>query len=151
MGLSLAHALEFPGKLRLPKDEYMIVQSIYYPGFTIGGMFGEVGAILATAVLAIVTPFGSTEFLLVLAGLLALVIGHIVYWVVIQPVNKVWLKTLEIRARGRRALRCGPQDPAGQDLGAIAQAMGVRAHFACRPRSRRAYGNCDCRCPLSWS
>jgi hypothetical protein len=34
MGLSLAHALEFPGKLRLPKDENMIVQSIYYPGRT---------------------------------------------------------------------------------------------------------------------
>ena len=112
MGLSLAHALEFPGKLRLPKDEYMIVQSIYYPGFTIGGMFGEVGAILATAVLAIVTPFGSTEFLLVLAGLVALVIGHIVYWVVIQPINKVWLKTRKLGpagaaffAAGRKALQ----------------------------------------------
>jgi len=69
-------------------------------------------AILATAVLAIITPFGSTEFLLVLAGLLALVIDHIVYWVVIQPVNKVWLKTRKLGpagaaffAAGRKALQ----------------------------------------------
>jgi hypothetical protein len=75
-------------------------------------MFGEFGAILATAALAIVTPFGSTEFLLVLAGLVALVIGHIVYWVVIQPINKVWLKTRKLGpagaaffAAGRKALQ----------------------------------------------
>ena len=107
MGLSLAHALEFPGKLRLPEKEYMIVQSIYYPGFVIGGMFGEFGAILATAAVLIIMPFGSTESLLVLAGLLALVIGHIVYWVVIQPVNKVWLKTQELGPAGAAFFSAG--------------------------------------------
>lgn len=38
LSLSLAHALEFPGKLRLTKSEYLIVQKIYYPGFTVGGL-----------------------------------------------------------------------------------------------------------------
>ena len=33
MALSLAHALEFPGKLRLKKEQYLAVQPIYYPGF----------------------------------------------------------------------------------------------------------------------
>ena len=42
MGLSLAHALEYPGKRRLDRDTYLAVQAIYYPGFTIGGVFGEV-------------------------------------------------------------------------------------------------------------
>ncbi|TIX44521.1 MAG: DUF1772 domain-containing protein, partial [Mesorhizobium sp.] len=37
MALSLAHALELPGKLRLKEATYRSVQAIYYPGFTIGG------------------------------------------------------------------------------------------------------------------
>ena len=51
MGLSLAHALEFPGKRRLGESAYREVQRIHYPGFTIGGLFGEFGAMLALAVL----------------------------------------------------------------------------------------------------
>ncbi|MGH6841047.1 MAG: DUF1772 domain-containing protein, partial [Methylocella sp.] len=37
MALALAHALELPGKLRLSKEQYLAIQRIYYPGFTIGG------------------------------------------------------------------------------------------------------------------
>jgi hypothetical protein len=33
--LSLAHALELPGKMRLKEATYKAVQTIYYPGFTI--------------------------------------------------------------------------------------------------------------------
>jgi hypothetical protein len=32
MALALAHALELPGKLRLPKDTYLAVQPIYFLG-----------------------------------------------------------------------------------------------------------------------
>jgi hypothetical protein len=56
MGLALVHALELPGKMRLDKETYIAVQSIYYPGFTIGGLFGEVVGIIATLVLLLVTP-----------------------------------------------------------------------------------------------
>ena len=45
MALALAHALELPGKLRLTKEAYYAMQSIYYPGFTIGGI-GEAGGLL---------------------------------------------------------------------------------------------------------
>jgi hypothetical protein len=38
MSLSLAHALELPGKMRLCKESYVKTQTIYYPGFTIGGL-----------------------------------------------------------------------------------------------------------------
>jgi hypothetical protein len=45
MALSLAHALEHPGKMRLGKDDYLRVQEIYYPGFTIGGVAEPAGVI----------------------------------------------------------------------------------------------------------
>ena len=35
MALSLAHVPELPGKLRLDRDTYLKVQTIYYPGFTL--------------------------------------------------------------------------------------------------------------------
>jgi hypothetical protein len=43
MALALAHALELPGKLRLTKAQYLAVQPIYYPGFTIGGVAEPLG------------------------------------------------------------------------------------------------------------
>lgn len=49
MALSLAHALEFPGKRRLDRDAYLKVQAIYYPGFTIGGAFEPLAMIAAFA------------------------------------------------------------------------------------------------------
>jgi hypothetical protein len=96
MGLSLAHALEFPGKLRLPKQTYLAVQAMYYPGFTIGGVFGEFGAMLATFGLWLATPSESGSYWLVLMALLALVAMHAVFWIVVQPVNKIWLKDQQL-------------------------------------------------------
>jgi hypothetical protein len=51
MALSLAHALEFPGKLRLGKDAYLAVQQIYYPGFTFGGFVGELAAAISQSLI----------------------------------------------------------------------------------------------------
>ena len=45
VGLALAHALEYPGKLRLDEQTYTVVQTIYYPGFTIGGIAEPMAAI----------------------------------------------------------------------------------------------------------
>jgi|SRR6185437_4665780 len=89
MALSLAHALELPGKLRLGKDAYLAIQSIYYPGFTIGGA-SEPLSILATFALLILTS-SELAFRLTLAALLALAAVHAVFWLVTQPVNKFWL------------------------------------------------------------
>jgi hypothetical protein len=52
MSLWLAHALEFPGKMRLDGQTYRTVQTIYYPGFTVGGV-GEPLAAVATLALLI--------------------------------------------------------------------------------------------------
>jgi hypothetical protein len=96
MALSLAHALELPGKLRLDRDTYLAVQTIYYPGFTLGG-FAEVGGLPATIVLLALTPSGSAAFWLTLVALAAQVVMHGVFWVVTQPVNKVWLKDQQLK------------------------------------------------------
>jgi hypothetical protein len=43
---AVAHALELPGKVRLPKEAHVTVQQIYYPGFTTAGV-GEFAAFIA--------------------------------------------------------------------------------------------------------
>ncbi len=91
MALSLAHALEFPGKRRLDRDAYLKVQAIYYPGFTVGGAFEPLAMIAAFALL-LYTPLDTTPFWLTLAAFAGLVLAHAIYWVFTHPVNKVWVK-----------------------------------------------------------
>jgi hypothetical protein len=100
MALSLAHALELPGKLRLPREAYIAVQPIYYPGFTIGGLVGEAGGIVATSLLTVATPWGSQAFWLTLAALATLLAMHAVYWVLTHPVNGFWLRGARIARTG---------------------------------------------------
>jgi hypothetical protein len=101
MALSLAHALEFPGKLRLKKEQYLTVQPIYYPGFTIGGI-AEPAVILATLALLFMTPAGTAAFWLVAGALAALVTVQVIFWSKTQPVNSFWLEETEL---GRSATR----------------------------------------------
>jgi hypothetical protein len=100
MGLALAHALEFPGKLRLDEESYREAQAIYYPGFTIGGLVGEAGALLLLPVLLFLLPFGTDRFWWTAAAFACLVAGHAIYWVVTHPVNAVWLKGTDLSAVG---------------------------------------------------
>jgi len=88
MALSLAHALELPGKMRLDKETYYAMQRIYYPGFTIGGGIGEAGGTISTIILLILTPLGSTDFWLTLVALLGLIGMQAVYWLFTHPVNE---------------------------------------------------------------
>jgi hypothetical protein len=99
MALSLAHALELPGKMRLGKDDYLAVQTIYYPGFTIGGVAEPLG-ILALIALLVFTPFGSSRFWWTACALLALVAAHLTYWFVTHPVNNFWTKDIELTGLG---------------------------------------------------
>jgi hypothetical protein len=98
--LTLAHALELPGKKRLDKQAYVAVQSIYYPGFTIGGLFGEFGAIVATMILLVVTPSDTVAHVLTFIALIALLLMHALYWVLTHPVNRVWLGDQKLGSAG---------------------------------------------------
>jgi hypothetical protein len=93
--LALAHALELPGKLRLSKEEYLAVQPIYYPGFTIGGAVGEFGGMIALLILLLLTPYGDAVFWLTAAAFIALLAMHAAYWLVTHPVNNFWLKDFD--------------------------------------------------------
>ena len=64
VALALAHALELPGKLRLSEEEYLRIESIYYPGFTYGGACEFVGLVLLL-IMVLLTPGGTTAFWLV--------------------------------------------------------------------------------------
>src|SRR5262245_12623953 len=48
---ALAHTHELSGKVRLDKERYYGMQSIYDPGFTIGGGIGKAGGTISTIVL----------------------------------------------------------------------------------------------------
>lgn len=95
-GLSLAHALELPGKSRLDRDTYMAVQTIYYPGFTWGGLIGELGGMVLLAILLLLLPAGATSFrwASVALGLLACV--HGAYWLFTHPLNNFWIRDTDL-------------------------------------------------------
>jgi hypothetical protein len=114
MGLSLAHALELPGKRRLGRDAYFAVQTIYYPGFTIGGAFGEPLAIVACLVTALFTTPLSPLFWLILAALVCLLFEHALYWLLTHPVNKVWLQEQSLRGAGAAFFASGGPSPSVQ-------------------------------------
>ncbi len=94
---TLAHALELPGKMRLSKNEYLTVQPIYYPGFTIAG-FAEPAGVLILLLLMFVTP--GTAFWLMLGAFLALLLMHLLYWILIHPINNFWLKDIRLKGLG---------------------------------------------------
>jgi anthrone oxygenase-like protein len=106
MSLALAHTLELPGKMRLDRETYLAVQSVYYPGFTVGGI-AEPLAIAATIALLLTTPTSRGAFWLTLAALVALVTMHAFYWVLTHPVNTFWLKDQPLGRLGGRLFSLG--------------------------------------------
>jgi hypothetical protein len=99
MALALAHALELPGKMRLPEETYRAVQTIYYPGFTFGGI-GEGLGLVSLLVLLFFTPRESAAFWLTLAAFIALTAMHGTYWLLTHPVNNFWIKDLAMSKAG---------------------------------------------------
>jgi hypothetical protein len=106
MSLALAHALELPGKLRLAKEQYLAVQTIYYPGFTLGGI-AEGMVILAAIALLVLTPDGSVQFWLISGALAAFVVVQAIFWLRTQPVNKYWLTKTDLSRSATRFFETG--------------------------------------------
>jgi len=95
MAPAVAHALELPGKVRPPKEAYLTVQQIYYPGFTI-------------ALLLWSTPRGTAAFWLALGALLGVLAMQAVYWIAIHPINKFGLQGKTLSAAGSRFFSFAP-------------------------------------------
>jgi hypothetical protein len=104
---ALAHALELPGKKRLPKETYLAVQTIYYPGFTIIGGVGEFVGMLATLALLFVVPRDTAVFWLTMVAFIALVLMHGIFWVFTQPVNRVRLRDQKLNRAAESFFRTG--------------------------------------------
>jgi hypothetical protein len=114
MSMALTHALEFPGKMRLDKEAYLAVQTIYYPGFTIVG-FAEPLSIMSTLVLLWMTPTGLAAFWLTLIAFAALSVMHTIFWMATQPVNKFWLKNQQLTGLGPRFFSTDPAAPRSEE------------------------------------
>jgi hypothetical protein len=106
MGQALAHVLEMPGKMRLDRDQYYTVQTIYYPGFTIGGI-AEPLSIVAAGVALLTAPAGSGLFWLVAVALAALALTQLLFWLVVQPVNRQWLGSTRLSGAAEHFFRTG--------------------------------------------
>lgn len=96
---AVAHALEWPGKRRLDREEYRTVQRIYYPGFTIAGV-AEVPSIILTAVALGFSQPGSLDLVLRTVALVGLIAVHGVYWVRVHPVNAFWVEGEDLSKLG---------------------------------------------------
>jgi hypothetical protein len=128
--------------MRLNKENYIATQTIYYPGFTIGGASEEL-SLLAVLILLVLTPAGTQAFWWTLAGLIALAIMHAAYWVLTHPVNKFWTKGSQT-PRGERGFLWSWQRQASsrkcqrrRELGEVQKSMGVFSRLSsniCRKR-----------------
>jgi hypothetical protein len=107
--LSLAHALEWPGKMRLGREQYLAVQPIYYPGFSFAGICEPV-AVLALIALLILTPGGTLAFWLVAGALAAASLVHALYWILTAPVNRVWMREQSLPASAQTFFGTGVQE-----------------------------------------
>ena len=110
MALSLAHALELPGKMRLGREAYLTVQPIYYPGFTFGGFIGEACGMLLLIALA-AAAYGTSAFGWVSAALILFLAGHGIYWVFTHPANRFWLKDADLSGLGAGFFSLFAPDP----------------------------------------
>jgi hypothetical protein len=111
---TVAHALEMPGKMRLPKETYLGMQMIYYPGFTFAG-----AAEPLAIVVALVLAFVSGGDPLVIVAALALALLHAVYWIVVHPMNRYWLRDTQLSGSSDTFFSLGAADNAGRDWTAI--------------------------------
>ena len=107
MSLAVAHALEYPGKMRLDPGTYMAVQTIYYPGFTVGGA-GEPLAILTSLILLILMRGRGAGFWWILGAFIALIAMHAVFWLVTQPTNRFWLRNQQLGKAGSKFFGVAP-------------------------------------------
>jgi hypothetical protein len=126
LSFALAHAAELPGKLRLDKETYSAVQPIYYPGFTLGAL-SEPAAIVALIILLAVRRPAGASFGWTVAALIFLLLVHGVYWLVVHPVNRFWLKDQNLKGMSAGFFAVGHRlDAARPGAGAVTDWTALR-------------------------
>jgi hypothetical protein len=155
MSLALAHALELPGKMRLSKENYIATQTIYYPGFTIGGA-SEGLSMLAVLILLFLTPANIQAFWWTLAGLIGLAAMHAVYLDSHASGKQVLDEGHEPQRcqwgilRGRRPTRgCGRNRRFGRKVEDLSESMGIFARLSSGTFGGSS-GIADCRRRGAW-
>jgi len=98
----LAGVHDVRGDVRLSRERSVAVRGFYYPGFTFEGL-AEPLAILALSALLASVVRSTPEFWLIALALAAEAAAHLLYWVLIVPMNKDWLAD-ETHAAERTAL-----------------------------------------------
>src|SRR3979411_2517797 len=83
---ALAHVLELPNKIRLPLDQYRIVQQLYRGWAFLG--FVVVTAIFSTLAVAFLVRTQRRAFTLTLIAFLCLIGTQIIFWAFTFPVNQ---------------------------------------------------------------
>jgi hypothetical protein len=91
MSFALAHVAELPGKRRLDRDTYLAMQTVYHPGFTVGGI-SEPVSIVSLAVLLLLTARHAPAFGWTGVAFAAVIGMQVVYWLVTHPINRFWLQ-----------------------------------------------------------
>ena len=106
MTMCVAHALELPGKLRLRKEFYLAVQTIYYPGFTIGGIVEPLSAGALLLLFFLERQVGMDSWLPMVA-FAAVFVAHLIFWFVTQPVNRYWSRNFKIHRLAETFFKSG--------------------------------------------
>jgi hypothetical protein len=83
---AMAHLLELPNKIKLPADQYLIVQQIYR-GWSLLGIV-VILAFISTLVLLIMVRHHGKAFSLTLTALLCILSTQIIFWIFTYPVNQ---------------------------------------------------------------
>jgi hypothetical protein len=83
---ALAHLLELPNKIGLSRADYATVQQLYR-GWALLGVV-VIGALVTTAVLAIMVRTQAKEFAYVVAAFVCIAGTQLVFWVWTFPVNQ---------------------------------------------------------------
>ena len=86
----LAGALDAPGDVQLSRTRYVAIRGVYYPGLTIPGAAEPLAIVTLSVLLASMSP-STAPFWLVALALAAEALAHLLYWVLIVPLNALWL------------------------------------------------------------
>jgi hypothetical protein len=81
-----AHVLELPNKLKLARDEYLIVQKIYRDWHFLGIVV--LAALLTTFALAVAMRTRPEAFYAAIAAAVCIFAAQFVFWIATLPVNR---------------------------------------------------------------